>query len=120
VPGLAALCDRLIREGANQYRIFRFDPDGAIRAAFLFLRMDDHLQAVPAETLALSQAVQTILLWSDLAFRDQAPLAMTASGVMLRPEIAAVIRAGYDPVLPLTARDPAHALRLFARIGRPV
>jgi hypothetical protein len=118
VPGLAPLCDRLIREGANQYRIFRFDPDGAIRAAFVFLRMDAHLEAVPAETLALSQAVQTILLWSDLAFRDQAPLAMTARGVMLRPEIAAVIRAGHDPVLPATARDPSHALRLHARLGR--
>ena len=75
VPGLGDLCAKLEAAEANQYRIFRFDPDGAIRAAFVFLRMDQHLSAVPAETLALSQAVQTILLWSDRAFTDTAPLA---------------------------------------------
>ena len=118
VPDLAALCDRLTEAGANQYRIFRFDPQGGIRAAFVFLRMDAHLAAVPAETLALSQAVQTILLWSDRAFADRSPLAMTDDGVMLRPDIAALIRAAYDPVLPVAAQDPSHALRLAARIAR--
>lgn len=118
VPDLAALCDRLAEAGANQYRIFRFDPQGGIRAAFVFLRMDAHLAAVPAETLALSQAVQTILLWSDRAFAERSPLAMTDAGVILRPEIAALIRAAYDPVLPVAAQDPSHALRLAARIGR--
>jgi hypothetical protein len=119
VPGLAALCDRLAQDQANQYRIFRFDAQGAIRAAFVFLRMDVHLSAVPAQTLALSQAVQTILLWSDRAFTDRSPLALTKAGVMLRPDIAGVIRAAYDPVLPAVAQDPAHALRLSARIARP-
>jgi hypothetical protein len=38
--------------------------------------------------------------------------------VVLRPDIAAVIRAAYDPVLPVMARDASHALRLVARIGR--
>jgi hypothetical protein len=118
VPDLGPLCDRLAVAGANQYRIFRFDPQGGIRAAFVFLRMDAHLAAVPAETLALSQAVQTILLWSDRAFADRAPLTMTESGVMLRPEIAALIRAAHDPVLPVAAQDPSHALRLAARIAR--
>jgi hypothetical protein len=117
VPDLGPLCARLAAAGANQYRIFRFEPQGGIRAAFVFLRMDAHLAAVPAETLALSQAVQTILLWSDRAFADRAPLAMTESGVMLRPEIAALIRAAHDPVLPVAAQDPSHALRLAARIA---
>jgi hypothetical protein len=36
----------------------------------------------------------------------------------LRPEIAAVIRAAYDPVLPPMAQDASHALRLAARIAR--
>ncbi|MGX0876189.1 hypothetical protein ACSSV4_000864 [Roseovarius sp. MBR-154] len=35
---------------------------------------------------------------------------------MLRPEIGALIRAGYDPVLPAVAEDPSHALRLSARL----
>lgn len=118
VNGLRELCDRLEGAGANQYRIFRFDETGAIRAAFVFIRMDDHLAAVPAETLALSQAVQVILLWSDRAFGAQAPLAAGKGGaVMLRPEIAAVIRAAYDPVLPGMAADASHALRLAARMA---
>ena len=119
VPGLADLVARLGAAGANQYRIFRFDADGAIKAAFVFLRMDAALAEMPAETLALAQAVQTILLWSDRAFDGASPLVRVgAEGdgrVILRPEIGAVIRAGYDPVLPVVARDAAHALRLAAR-----
>lgn len=118
VPDLGPLCDRLAAAEANQYRIFRFDATGAIRACFVFLRMDAHLSALPAETLALSQAVQSILLWSDRAFSDQAPLAMAGGVAVLRPEIAAVIRAAYDPVLPAMAQDASHALRLAARIAR--
>ncbi|MGL5011746.1 MAG: hypothetical protein ACRC6I_17865, partial [Paracoccaceae bacterium] len=74
VAGLHALLERLEAAGANQYRVFRFDADGAIKAAFVFLRMDRHLAEVPAEALALAQAVQVILLWSDRAFADAAPL----------------------------------------------
>lgn len=117
VPGLDALCDRLVAADANQYRIFRFDPVGAIKAAFVFLRMDAHLSAVAAGTLALAQAVQTIVLWSDLAFLDASPLVMVGGVAVLRPGIAAVIRAGYDPVLPGVAVDASHALRLAARAG---
>ena len=119
VPDLFPLLDRLEAAGANQYRIFRFDPGGAIRAAFVFIVMDADLSAVPAEVLALVQAVQTILLWSDRAFLGISPLADAGGGrVILRPEIGGVIRAAYDPVLPGVARDPAHAMRLAARVGR--
>lgn len=118
VPDLGGLCARLTAAEANQYRIFRFDPDGAIRAAFVFLKMDAHLAAVPAEALALAQAVQTVLLWSDRAFTDASPLGRAGDVVVLRPDITAVIRAAYDPVLPVMAQDASHALRLAARIGR--
>ena len=118
VPDLVPLVARLQAAGANQYRIFRFEPDGAIRAAFVFLRMDAALAAMEAETLALAQAVQTVLLWSDRAFDGTSPLARVGGRVILRPEIGAVIRAGYDRVLPAAARDPSHALRLAARAGR--
>jgi hypothetical protein len=121
IDGLGPLVARLKREGANQYRVFRFDDDDAIKAAFVFVRMDAELDKVPAETLALSQAVQTIVLWSDTAFTDRSPLARVPGAaddnLILRPDIAAVIRAGYDPVMPAVARDPAHALRLAARVG---
>lgn len=118
VPELPALVARLEGAGANQYRLFRFDVDGAIKAAFVFLRMDDALAGMPAETLALAQAVQVVLLWSERAFEGTSPLARVGERVILRPEIGAVIRAGYDPVLPGVARDPSHALRLAARMAR--
>ncbi len=119
IPDLAPLLDRLEAAGANQYRIFRFDEAGAIRASFAFIRMDAEMAQVPAHTVALNQAVQTALLWSDTAFTDRSPLARAPEGsVILRPEIGALIRAAYDPVLPAAAADPSHALRLAARIGR--
>lgn len=117
VPDLGPLVQRLQAAEANQYRIFRFDESGAIKAAFVFLRMDAHLDEVGADTLALSQAVQTILLWSDLAFQAQSPLAVLDGVAVVRPVVAAVIRAAYDPVLPVVARDASHALRLMARVG---
>ncbi|WP_181893134.1 hypothetical protein [Falsiruegeria mediterranea] len=117
VPDLAPLVARLTEMDANQYRSFRFEQDGAIKAAFVFLRMDAELSKVSAETLALSQVVQTILLWSDLAFRDRSPLAVAGETTILRPDIAEVIRAAYEPVLPAAAQDASHALRIFARMG---
>ncbi len=119
LPDLPALVARLTSADANQYRAFRFDEAGAIKAAFVFIRMDTALSEVPAEDLALAQAAQTILLWSDTAFTDRGPLADVEGHVILRPDIAEVIRAGYDPVMPTMAAEPSHALRLSARIGRP-
>lgn len=116
IPDLVPLCDRLAAAGANQYRAFRFDAEGAIKAAFVFLRMDEALSAMPAETLALNEAAQVILLWGEGAFADVSPLGQAGGTVILRPEIAGVIRAGYDRVLPAVARDAAHAYRLAARV----
>ena len=115
VEGLAALVARLEDAGANQYRVFRFDEGGAIRACFCFFRMDAELAEVPAETLALQNAIQVILLWSDTAFVGASPLAIANGVAVLRPDIAGVIRAAYDPVLPVVARDASHSLRLAAR-----
>mgnify|MGYP004036839849 FL=1 len=118
VPDLGPLVERLQGAEANQYRIFRFDEGGAIKACFVFLRMDAHLEAVSADTLALSQAVQTIVLWSDRAFMDASPLALLGGAAVIRPEVAGIVRAVYDPVLPGVARDASHALRVAARVGR--
>lgn len=120
IPELGELVARLDAAGANQYRVFRFNGDGGIKACFAFVRMSADLEAVSAEVLALSQALQAILLWSDRAFTVRSALARTEEGVtILRPDIAAAIRAAYDPVLPVIARDPAHAFRLLARMQRP-
>lgn len=118
IEGLPQLVARLQSEGANQYRMFRFDEAGAIRASFVFLKMDAALAEVPAEVLALDQAVRIICLWGDAAF-SEGMLAMVDGRVMLRPEVAGVIRAGYDPMLPSAARDVSHALRVFARLPAP-
>lgn len=122
IPDLNPLVDRLEKVDANQYRIFRFDEDGGIKACFVFIRMDADMAQVPADTLALSQVVQLIVLWSDLAFRTEPALAMAGEHAVLRPDIADVIRAAYDPVMPLAASDKSHALRLAARLTaqRPI
>lgn len=114
LPDLVA---RLKAAKANQYRAFRFDEAGAIKAAFVFIRMDEALSGVPAEDIALAQAAQIILLWSNTAFQEFGPLGRDEGRVVLTPDIAAVIRAAYDPVMPAAAEDPSHALRLAARIG---
>lgn len=119
LPGVDALVARLVRANANQYRAFRFEKSGAIRACVVFLRMDEELAAAPAQDLALSQMVQSILLWSRDAFAARPPLAGTAQGAaILRPDIADVIRAAYDPALPAMATEASHALRLAARLAR--
>ncbi len=119
VPDLGPLVEKLQAVEANQYRLFRFDEAGAIKACFVFLRMDQHLSAVPAQTLALSQIVQSFLLWSDTAFKEQSPLAVADGTTILRPDVAELLRAAYDPVLPPAAQDASHALRLFARLSKP-
>ena len=117
VQDLDPLTRKLIAKEANQYRLFRFDEAGGIKACFVFLRMDEHLSAVSAETLCLSQIVQSILLWSDQAFQSQSPLAVVGGGkTILRLEIAELIRASYAVTLPAHSDDPAFALRLFARL----
>lgn len=119
VPGLSDLVPRLIAAEATQYRTFRFDDQGAIKACFVFVRVAGAVADMPAEVLALSQAVQLIQLWSESAFATTSPLAMANGVAVLRPEIAAVIAATYDPILPVGSKDPSHALRLFARLQLP-
>ncbi len=98
-PGLP---DRLARADADQYRMFRFDADGGIRACLGFLRMGGRLADSHPAHLAEALFMRCALTFA----RDIAP----------SPAVAALIRAAYDPVLPVAAMDPAHALRLAARM----
>lgn len=116
IDGLGPLVERLQAAGANQYRQFRFDDSGAIQACFVFVRMDADMQARAAEDIALAQAAQSILMWGEGAFADRSPLAVAGGVTVLRPDVADVIRAAYDPVMPVAASDPSHALRLAARL----
>ncbi len=118
IPDLKALVGRLQEADATQYRAFRFDNDGGIQAVFVFLRMNKAMAQIPAEALALGEAVQTIVTWGPQAFAEQSPLAVVpdSGATVLRPEIAAVIAAAYDRMMPVAAEDKSHALRLFARL----
>nr|WP_110549190.1 hypothetical protein [Limimaricola hongkongensis] len=119
VPGLPDLLAKLEAGDASQYRAFRFEPDGAIRAGIVFLRMKGEALDTPADVLALSQAVLSMLTWSETAFDETSPLASAPDGtVVLKPEIAALIKAAYDPVIPAATDDPATALRLAARMNQ--
>ncbi|MDE4273858.1 hypothetical protein PXK58_06000 [Phaeobacter gallaeciensis] len=121
IPDLDPLVARLKAADASQYRAFRFDDQGAIQAGFVFLRMKGELARMPAETLALTQAVQVMLMWGEGAFVDRSPLAVLpeTGATILRPEIAGVIAAAYDRMMPVAANDASHALRLFARLQAP-
>lgn len=99
-PGLPA---RLAEAGADQYRLFRFDPDGGIRACLTFLRLSGALAEAHPALLAETLAMRAMLTFA----RDVTPS---------RP-LAALIRAAYAPVLPVAATDPSYALRLAARIA---
>ena len=104
LTGIADLPSRLSgQQEASQYRLFRFDANGGIRACLGFLRMDGPLAGAHPAELA-----ETVMMRSALSF---------AREVTAGPRIAALIRAAYDPVLPVAATDPSHALRLSARIN---
>lgn len=120
LPDLPALVETLQSQDATQYRTFRFDPAGGIRAAFVFLRMTGGLAVQPAADLGLEQAVKALLTWAPGAFAVTSPLALPPDGgpAILRPGIAALLTAAYDPVMPDTASDASHALRLAARLPR--
>ncbi|WP_299361417.1 hypothetical protein [uncultured Paracoccus sp.] len=106
LTGMLDLPQRLADEGdgqgADRYRLFRFDPDGSIRAALVFLRLGPAADRTHPAALAEEVAVNALLTWAH---------PVRASGAL-----AGLIRAAYDPLLPACARDPSHALRLAARL----
>lgn len=103
LTGQPDLIARLHGSGAEQYRIFRFDQDGSIRACLNFINVAGGTsKAHPA------QLAEALIMRSLLTFATEvAPCAA----------LAALIRAAYDPVLPDAATDPSHALRLAARLA---
>jgi len=107
VPDLDHLMPDLDAMTGDVARLFRFDAQGTIKFAVLFLRMGGPLSDVPAESLLLDQAARLMLTWAG-------DPSMLQDGA-LRPDVAAVLRAAYNPVLPARADDSSHALRLAAR-----
>lgn len=120
VPGLDSLLPRLEAEGADQYRFFRFAEDNAIKAGFVFLRMKGAIARMPAAELGMEQMLKSMLLWGPSAFAGRSALARAEGQgpAVLRPDLASVLRAAYDPVLPAYSEDATLALRLSARAGQ--
>lgn len=104
LTGQPDLPARLSARVADQYRLFRFDAGGAIRACISFVNMGGNLADVHPAQLAERLAVRSTLTFA----RDVTPSA----------GLAALIRAAYDPALPDVATDPSYALRLVARLSR--
>ncbi len=102
LTGQSDLPQRLQQQGADQYRMFRFDADGAIRACITLVNMGGALAEAHPGQLAETLAVRAMLTF--------------ASDVTPSAELARLIRAAYDPALPAVARDASHALRLAARL----
>lgn len=99
VPDLPA---RLTAENADRYRLLRFDADRGIRACLSFLRLTGALADAHPAQLAEDVGVNAALSF--------------ARHVTPSPDLAALIRAAYDPALPVAAHDPSFALRLAARL----
>lgn len=98
-PDLGA---RLAAQKANHYQMFRFDADGSIRACLIFLNMGGALAKAHPGPLAETMAVRAMLTF--------------AQDVTANADLAALLRAAYDPLLPAVATDPSHGLRLSARM----
>lgn len=110
IPDLAGLTgqpdlpQRLSKQAADQYRIFRFDADGGIRACLTFVNMAGALAEAHPARLA-----EALVMRSLLTFAAEVPPSR---------DLAELIRVAYDPALPVAATDPSHALRLAARLAR--
>lgn len=110
IPDLEALIAKLAEAGANQYRIFSFDAQGGIQLAIVLLRYDADLSSVSPQALALNQATQTLLLWSDAAFAAESPTALESSGRgVLKPWYAALLKAAYAEDVPVASAESSAA-----------
>ncbi|RJE80644.1 hypothetical protein [Paracoccus sp. JM45] len=103
LTGIADLPERLAGQSADQYRLFRFDDNGAIRVCMVFLNMSGTLADAHPAALA-----ERVMMQSALTF---------ATDFTADEQMAALIRAAYDPVLPVAVDQPVHALRLAARLA---
>lgn len=124
LPDLPALIERLTAAGANRYRVFAFDDQGAIRAGITLLRYDAQMREAPVDYIALSEAALGMLIYDEAGVSGDRPVIMAAFGedeedvrAVLSPWHARLLRAAYDPTIPAGSKDPSLALRLAARIG---
>jgi hypothetical protein len=119
LPDFEALKASLTQTNANQYRTFSFDEQGAIKMCIVLLRFDAHMAETSIQTLGVGQMAHCILLWGDLVFKGNSPIALVPENGMciVKPNYAALIKAAYNGLMPPSATDASHAMRLAARGG---
>lgn len=120
VPDLDSVLADLAADGATRYRSFGFDSEGAIRICVLMVRVDEATADLSVQAVAAGETLQSLLLWSEAAFERESPIAQIPENnmVIVKPEYAALVRAAYDPAMPVASEDSAHALRLAAHARR--
>jgi hypothetical protein len=120
VPNLQDLVDSLNQKEVNEHRMFIYDSDGAIKMCLLFLRMKGEVANIPVRTLATGETLQSLLVWGEEAFKSESPIAVIKeNGIcIVKPNYAALVRAAYDPTLPVSAVDISHAMRLHPRVEK--
>ena len=115
IPDLDKLVVLLGATGANQYRIFSFSEEAGLRLAVVLVRCDEVIGRMSARALGLSQAAQTLLLWSDAAFADEGPVATSRRGeARIKPWICDLLAASYEDGVPVYSEDVALLERLAA------
>ena len=120
VPDLENLIVSLKQKDVSEHRMFIFDNDGTIKMCLLFLRMKGDISDIPVQVLATGETLQSLLVWAEDAFSSQSPIAVVKeNGIcIVKPDFAALVRAAYDPLMPSSAIDASHALRLHPRVEK--
>lgn len=117
IPDLDRLLTLLAAAGANQYRIFTFGPDGGLRLCVVLLRYDAEMAQFSPASLALGQATQALLLWSDEAFANDSPVTVRRGGkAMIKSRYARLLKAAYQGDAPAYSTDPALAEALVDKM----
>lgn len=119
MPGLAKLGAEAERQGGNQFRTFQRDWRGGIKRCVAVIRTAaGRFDDLTPESMALRQAALSFLHWSIPGVVKLRLVMPGPDGVDdLKPEVVALLRAAYDPAMPVSSRDPRHADQLAERMG---
>lgn len=120
IPDLKNIIARLQTTTTKTYRIFLFDKDGSIKMCVQLIKVAGETADMSIQALATGETYQCLALFSPHAFLKESPIAVIEeNGLCIpKPEYAALMRAAYDPVLPVAAKESTHALRLAARASK--
>jgi len=117
IPNIKDIVEKLQFSSTKSYRIFSFDPEGGIKMCVQLIKVSDETAEMSIQALATGETFQCLALFSANAFINESPIAQISQNNLCipKPKYAALVRAAYDPILPVASQDKTHALRLLAR-----